>query len=78
MEYQDFEFLMLFIARFGLRSDILMGNYHKVVSEVYQAYTVFDNCFAEQLNCSRIDGINIWLVDNDDVIARKLSKVKEC
>ena len=77
MDYSQFEFTVLFLERFGLRSDIPIDNHHAVMSDCYKAFLAYDECFARVLNSSSIDIINQWLLANDDLIAKRLNEVKD-
>lgn len=77
MDYNQFEFMVLFLEQFGLRSDIPMDNHYSVMNECYKAFMAYDECFACVLKASSLDIINQWLLANDNLIAKRLNEVKE-
>lgn len=77
MDYNQFEFTVLFLERFGLRSHIPLDNRYDVMNDCYQAFLAYDECFACVLKESSVDIINQWLLANDDLIAKRLNEVKD-
>lgn len=49
MDYSQFEFTVLFLERFGLRSHIPLDNHYAVIDACYQAFLAYDECFARVL-----------------------------
>ena len=77
MDYSQFEFTVLFLERFGLRSHIPLDKHYDVMDACYQAFLAYDECFARVLNSSSLDIIKQWLLANDDLIAKRLNEVKD-
>ena len=77
LDYSQFEFTVLFLERFGLRSDILIDCHYAVMNDCYKAFLAYDQCFACVRKASSLDIINQWLLAHDNLIAKRLNEVKE-
>ena len=77
MDYSQFEFTVLFIQQFGLRSDIPVDKYYTVLAACYFTFTAYDKCFTNELKDSSLVIINNWLLAHDALISKRLNSIRD-